>query len=520
MTTTAVGATVTARRSGGQLAPLAHLGAELRFQLRYNRTRLIVWFLVTAGMIGFIGAYYATLDPDALQVLIQTGGTDAMKSLLGWTAAAVAGSAPLGAAVWIKGWMFVSLMLGIGMVFLMTHNLRADEDAGRTELFRSRPLGLHASLAAALIMAIALCLLVGIGIGLFGQGLHFGALLDSNHTSDPDPLGSWVFAASITAIGLIGVGLGAVTNQLMASSAGANGLGTAIIGVFYLLRMGTDVANPQLTWISPIGWAEQMNPWADNHLWPMLLVVALLVVLVVLAWQLEARRDFAGSLFAARPGHRDAAGWMTGVVGLAIRLQRTAWISWAVGIAVFALMLGSITPMMADMFDDVPFVGVDAASILSVVGLLLAMISLGVSSFAIYSAATMAQDDTRGLLERQLAGAVSRLGWAGKRIALAFVAALILLVVLAAIYALAFGAGMKDYSDTGVIIATAFAFIPSLLVLIGVVVLGVGCWPRLAVAISWGAFGALWFIMILGEALRLPEQLLTSLPFFAVATMP
>jgi ABC-2 type transport system permease protein len=488
------------------------------FTLRYNRIRLIVWLLLTVGMVAFIGSYYKGLDPQALQELIIAGRVPSMQSLLGWITAAAPGSAPLGAAVWIKSWMFVSLMLGIGMVFLVTHNLRADEDTGRTELFRSRPLGLHSSLASTLIMTVGLCLIAAIGIGAVGVAQQYGATLGSTSGGDPDPLGSWVFGASIGAVGLIGIGVGVLTNELMSTSGGANGLGAAILGLFYIVRMGTDIQNGDLTWISPIGWAEKMDPWSHNLMWPLAAIIALTAVLIGVGWMIEARRDYGGSLFAARPGHASARRWMTSVTGLAVRLQRTAWIGWAVGIAVFALMLGSITPMMADMFKSADIGGVDASSMLAVIGFLLSMISLGVCSFAVYSTSTMALDDAHGLLEHQLSGAVSRVGWALKRLAVSFVGTLILLIILCKVYALSYGAGMNDFGDFWTITALAFAFVPSMLVLMGVVVLGFGWWPRQAVAIGWALFGALWFIMILGQVLKLPEDVLNAMPFFSAAT--
>jgi ABC-2 type transport system permease protein len=501
---------------------LARLGTSLRFTLRHNRARLIVWLLITVGMIGFIGAYYASLNPDALRQLIIAGDTVSMKSLLGWiTVASSATGAPLGAAVWIKSWMFVGLMVCIGMVFLVTHNLRADEDAGRTELFRSRPLGLHSTLASTLIMSVTLVVIIGVGIAVIGVAQHYGVLIGAEAASDPDSLGSWVFGASIAALGLLGIGVGVLANEVMPTSGAANGLGAAIIGVFYLIRMGADVQDLDLAWISPIGWAEKMDPWGDNRMWPLALVAALALVLVIIGWIIESRRDYAGSLFASRLGHPDASPWTTSVTGLAIRLQRTAWISWAIGVAVFAVMLGSITPMMADMFKQIEFAGIDpSAGMLAAASMLMAMICLGVSSFALYSGSSMALDDAHGLLEQQLAGSVSRVSWALRRIGVTFVGALLLLALFTTVFGAAYCATVGDWSDFGKLAATCLAYIPSVLVLIGVVVLGFGWWPRQSVAVSWGAFGAMWFIMILGEALKLPEETYKSLPFLSVSNVP
>ncbi len=518
MTTLAMA--TSARTTRAQHHGLARLGTMLRFALRYNWLRLVIWLVLTVGMTAFIGAYYQSLDPQALQDLIQAGGTPGMKALLGWISAAVPGSAPLGAAVWIKGWTFISLMLGIGLVFLVTHNLRADEDVDRTELFRSRPLGLHASLASTLIMTVSLCVIVALGIGASGIRLGFGAQLGTAATTDPDPLGSWIFGLSIGAVGLLGIGIAVLTNELMPSSGGANGLGAGVFGLFYLIRMAGDVKENWLTWISPLGWAEKMDPWGANRAWPLVLIIALALVLIVIGWLIESKRDYGGALVAARLGKADAKKSMTSVWGLALHLQQTAWLAWTVCIVVFSLMLGSVTPLMADMLETAGFQSVDASTTLGAAGFLLAIMALGIGSFTIYSSSTLALDEAHGLLEHQLAGSVSRWRWALQRLAVALVGTLVLLLVTGILYAVAFGAGSDDYSHTGAIIGSMFAYLPSLLLVMGVVILGFGWWPWVAVAVGWAFFGVIWFILILGEALHLPGEVLRSLPFMSASNLP
>lgn len=493
-----------------QRQPLAHLGTLLRFSLRYNRLRLVIWLVLTVGMVGFIGSYYLSLDPAALNDLAAAANIDSMKALLGW----VSNTAPLGGKVWIKSWMFIALMLGVGMVFLVTHNLRADEDNGRTELFRSRPLGLHSSLMSTLVMTVGLCVVVGVGIGLVGVAMKFGIPTGTTASTDPDPLGSWVFGWSIAAVGLLGVGVAVLTNELMPSSSAANGVGAGLFGVFYIIRLAGDIKAEAATWVSPLGWAEKMDPWGANRFWPLVLVIVLSAVLVLVGWLIEARRDYGGSLFAARLGHPDAKPAMTSVWGLAVHQQRVAFGAWAGGVVVFSALLGSVTTMMSDMMQQAGF------ALTSTAGFMLAFMGLAVAAFSVQSAATMALDDSHGLLERQLAGGISRLGWALQRLAVTIVGSVLLLVISGVVFALAYGAGLGDYSDFGRLFATVFAYIPSLLILVGITVLGLGWWPRVTVAVSWTCFGACWFIFLLGVILHLPDKVLNKLPFMSVSALP
>ena len=61
---------------------------------------------------------------------------------------------------------------------------------------------------------------------------------------------------------------------------------------------------------------------------------------------------------------------------------------------------------------------------------------------------------------------------------------------------------------------------PLLLVLVGVAVTLFGWLPRVAVALTWGLLAALWFVMLIGDALHLPHWVLDVLPFSATPYMP
>ena len=120
--------------------PLVGTRAMVGLVVRRNRVRLVVWFLVVAGMFGYVGAYYGTLftTQAALDDFAALSSTPSIRALTGLSAA----PATLGGAVWTKIWMFDAVMLAFAVAFLVTRNGRADEELGRTELLRSRVLGI------------------------------------------------------------------------------------------------------------------------------------------------------------------------------------------------------------------------------------------------------------------------------------------------------------------------------------------------------------------------------------------
>ena len=507
-------------RVGSQRQSLANFAVFTRFTLRRNWVRFLVWFLIIVGMLAFIFDYYKTLfvDPAALQDFVDTVHSPSLLAMVG----IITNPASIAGATWCKYWMFGSLMLGIGVVFLMTRNLRADEDQGRAELMRSTPLGIHSRLAASVVLMSALSLVIGV----------FSALVLQGMTADPASVqsltavdsvgaaatGAWVFGLSIAAIGLLGVGIGAVVNELAPSSGAANGIGIAVFGVFYILRMGGDLNSNALTWVSPMGWAEKMDPYGANRWWPFLLVIVLTVVLAGLAWLLQSGRDLDASLLPQRGGKATASGMIQQVWGLGLRLQRGSIIGWAIGLFIFVLMIGSVIQALMDLLKQANLsgeMGAATASTDALVGVFVGMIALAISVFAAQSATTLRTDEAHGVLESQLAGGIGRISWALQRLAITLVMTIVFLLFSGILLGASYGSLIDDMSKVGATVAAFLVYLPACLVVAALFVLGFGWWPRYTVMITWIVVGILWAFMILGLALPIPEAVLNAMPFNA-----
>ena len=94
----------------------------------------------------------------------------------------------------------------------------------------------------------------------------------------------------------------------------------------YLLRAVGDAGAGAswLTWVSPLGWVEQMRPYAGPAVVAAAVGAAVTVALAAAAAVLAGRRDLGAGLLPAGPGG-PAAGWLRSPLALAWRLQRTAW---------------------------------------------------------------------------------------------------------------------------------------------------------------------------------------------------
>ncbi|MGV1005584.1 MAG: ABC transporter permease [Candidatus Nanopelagicales bacterium] len=493
---------------------LAGTATMIRLMIRRNRVRLAVWWVSLVGLFAYVLVYYRDIfdTQQALDDFAKVSDVPAIKAITGLAAA----PNTLGGAVWTKIWMTCALSLALGVVFLVTRNGRADEETGRTELLRSRMLGLHAGSVASWIVTAGLCVAVGVGVALASA---VGGL-------DPQGAGitgSLVTGASLAGVGMIGIGVGAVAGQVASTSRGANGLGSAVLGVFYLMRMIGDLGDGRMAWASPIGWGQQMQPWGADRWWPLGLLLLFTGGLLALSLVLEGRRDLGSGLLPERAGRAAAPSRYATPFGLGVRLQRGPIIGWFITIVLSAYMLGSVVEAMTDLMSDagapvstiVKGSGIDA-----LLSMLIAMIAMLTTAFAIQSAVSLRADEASGILEPQLAGSLSRLRWALGRLAIPAVGSALLLLVAGATMGASYGQFVGDSGQVGRLALAALVYWPAVMVFVGISVALFGWVPRLAVALTWGVLAAMWVVLLVGEALRLPEWLMNLLPFSATPYVP
>ena len=159
--------------------------------------------------------------------------------------------------------------------------------------------------------------------------------------------------------------------------------------------------------------------------------------------------------------------------------------------------------------------GVDA-----LLSLLLVIIAMITTVFATQSAVSLRADEASGIIEPQLAGAMSRTHWATRRLLIPVVGSALLLLVGGAGMGAGYGSIIGDPSQTGRLALSALTYWPAVMVFVGIAVALFGWLPRLAIPLTWGVLAAMWFIVLIGDALHLPSWLLNVLPFSATPYVP
>jgi ABC-2 type transport system permease protein len=236
-------------------------GALVRLALRRDRWLLPAWVGFFAALVAFSASATVGLYPtEASRV--------AAANTINSTAAVVALYGPiydptsLGALSMTKMTAMYAALMSILMVVLVVRHTRAEEEAGRLELVGAGVVGRAAPLAAALLVVGGASYVLGLlaAAGLVGTGLPIG--------------GSLAFGAGWAATGLCFAAVAAVAAQTTTGGRAANGLGFMVVGVAYVARAIGDLAAAGpgwLSWLSPIGWNQQIRAFAGDR-WSVLVL--------------------------------------------------------------------------------------------------------------------------------------------------------------------------------------------------------------------------------------------------------
>ncbi|UUS34853.1 MULTISPECIES: ABC transporter permease [Streptomyces] len=467
---------------------------------------LPVWVLVLGTMVvsgaGSIEALYGTAAERA-EVAASMTANSSLRSMYG----PVFGDSTGALVAWRFG-VFAAVLAAVMSLVVVVRHTREEEETGRQELLSAAMVGRRAPLTAALLAALVgnTALALVITAGLAGRGAGSALALG--------------LAVGLT--GMVFATTAAITAQLTEGARLAKGLAAAVLGAAFVLRAAGDAGSADggsvLTWLSPVGWAENVRAFAGDRWWVLLLPVAAVLVQGAAAYGLTGRRDIGMSFLPSRPG--PAEGRLATAGALAWRLQRGGLAGWTVGFLVAGLVFGGMVEGAADLVGDneqarAIFQRMGGAQAVSdaFLAALLGMFGMVASLYAVGSVLRLHGEETSQRAEPVLAGAVGRLRWAAGHLVVAFAGAVVLL----------FAAGLGMYlsygRDFGAVMGAAAVQLPAVWLLGGVAVLLYGAAPKAAVA-AWGVAGLSLAIGWIGPALDLPRAVLDLSPFGHLPKLP
>ncbi|MCL3863084.1 ABC transporter permease [Actinotalea sp. K2] len=505
--------------------PLAGSWRLVRLAVRRDRTVLPVWIAsITVLTWAVVASYAATVPTEADRIATATlSASNPMTRIFDGPAS----GASLGAMSLVEGYKVFAILTALMSAQAIVRHTRADEETGRAELLGSAPVGRHARLCAALVLVLGANLVLGVttATAVAANGLAWS--------------GAWAAGLAVAGTGWVFAGVAAVGAQVLSTARGANAVAGGALGVAFVLRAigdlrgeitdgGLALVSAWPSWLSPLGWGQQIRPFYQDRWWIAGLFVALTAALVAVAAMLTDRRDLGSGMVPARRGPARASRWLISPLGLAWRIQRGVLLAWLVSVAVFGAVLGSMGDTLEDYLAENATVrqmllslSPDADLMDLFFALIMALVGLACAGYTVQALLRMRSEEVSGRLEPLLATAVGRRRWLIGHLLIAGAGTVLLLTVSGLASGLTYGAITGHWTEgVGGFLAAALVQAPAALALGGLVLTVFGLLPRLAAPITWSALAAALVMGQLGALLDLPQWLLDVSPFTHVPLVP
>ncbi|WP_370616984.1 ABC transporter permease [Mumia sp. Pv 4-285] len=487
-------------------------GTLVRLALRRTRFSLVWWVLGITALYYITAVSLAATYPDQASL-------DRLAASVQGNAALIAMAGPdyaldtLGGQTAWQTSAFGAILAGLMSTFLVVRLTRAGEENGQDELIRADVVGRSATTAAALLVttAINVVLVVAVALVLIASGLP--------------AVGSWALALALGCAGLVFMGFALVFCQVSSTTRGAWGMSGGVLALSYLLRAVGDVGDGTLSWLSPIGWGQQMRAYDDERWWPALLSLVVAAALVGLARVLYERRDFGAGLVAARPGPA-ARAWRGGAYELAWRLQRPTVIGWLIGLAVGGLAYGSIGDDVGDLIGDGDLSDVmtggetgGQALIDGFYASAVLLLAIAAAAFGVASALRARAEEVSGRLEPLLATALPRPSYLGGHVLVALGASTLGIALAGFATGLMNGWVSGDFGEVWPLTWAGLSYAPAIWVMVGLAVALLGLVPRFA-SLAWLGIVYAAVVMFFGPLLDFPDWVDGISPFSHPALVP
>ncbi|WP_163971447.1 ABC transporter permease [Oceanobacillus halotolerans] len=490
-------------------------GRLAQFVLRRDRIRIPIWlfgflFFTLIVPIAFLGLYGSQEDRDIMANTMENPAMVAMvgpADLTNYTIGVMTGHQML---------LLTAVVVGLMNILLVTRHTRGDEESGRIELIRSLPAGRLANLTATVSVysGINLVLALLIGVGLYLLNIE-----------SMDLEGSLLYGAALGGTGIFFTGVTALFAQLSESSRGTIGFSIGVLLIAYLVRGVTDVSIEALSWISPLGWVTKTEVYGANNWIPIVLLLIGSIILFAIANYLNAIRDLEAGFFSAKSGKRYASRFLQTPLGLALRLQRTGIIAWAIGLFVIGVSYGSVLGDLDSFFEgnEMMMQMLDASGghsfteqfipMLMVVMAILATIPPVMAMNKLYG------EEKKGRIEHFLARSVSRTKLMASFLIIAVINGFVMVSLAGIGLWVASAAVMEDPFTFGTLFVAAIVYYPAILIMISVSLVLIGLKPNFS-SIVWFYLFYSFMVLYFGGLFDMPTWLEKISPFGYIPGLP
>jgi ABC-2 type transport system permease protein len=476
MTQAELAAEIPARATSGTSRPARTVVASLTARTAVRSGAVwgyVFGALIASSAVSYTRIYKTQAARDALAAAYGAnkatsalfGPAPQLQTVAGFTAFKISMTLMLVGAVW-------------GLL-TSTRLLRGEEDGGRWELLLAGQTTRRRAAAQALAG-------LGVGVGvLWGLTAILTVVvgLDSSVKIAAGP--ALYFALAMAAAAAMFLAVGALASQLASSRRQAASYAAWFLGASYAVRMIADagVGLHGLIWASPLGWVEELRPFAAPQPLALLPVAAFTAALATAAVRLAGARDVGAGILNDRARSAPRLRLLSGPAGLAIRLVRPTAGGWWTAIALSALLFGLIARSAGSTIsgssaqDVLARLGASGSGTDAVLGVCFLVLAVLIAFAGAGQVTAARAEEASQRLDHLLAGPVSRSRWLGGRV-------LVALVVLLAGGVLAGACGWlgaaSQHSGTslGTLLVAGLNLVPPAVAIGGIGVLAFGAWPR------------------------------------------
>ncbi|PIC63360.1 ABC transporter permease [Sporosarcina sp. P13] len=479
-----------------------------RFIMRQDRWRYVWWIFGIVAMTIVVPPALDQLYPTEQdrEMLAETMKNPVMTAMVG---PADLTHYTLGVMVSHQMLLMTGIAVAIMNILLMARHTRSQEEEGRAELLHSLPIARNSQLTASMLVLVGVNLLLALLISIGLYSLSFDSM---------NWWGSFLYGMALGAIGLFFAGVTAVCAQLAESSRGAVGLSFAVMISTYLLRAGAES-------VPPFGWLTKVQPYSENNGLAVIALVVGSLVIYFLSIILHAKRDLGSGFLPSRSGRAHASVLLRNPLGLAWRLERTAFISWTIGMLVLAMSYGSVLGDLEnffrsnEMFASLIVADENSSLALQFLPMLMSVLALIGTIPALLAIHKLAGEERRLRLDIILGRAVSRVKLLAAFVALALISGLLMLSFSALGLWLAAKVSMDEPFAFQTVLQASLVHFPAVVVMIAISTCLIGVAPR-ATGLVWLYLFYGFLTAYLGGLFQFPEWMEKLSPYGYVSKLP
>lgn len=238
--------------------------------------------------------------------------------------------------------MFTAITVAIMNISFVHKFLKVPEESNLIEIINSKPVNRYSYLNTVytIIILINLCIFVFLSLGLIIINIPGSTIK-----------GSIFYGLSLTLVGLMFSSIAIIATKLFNDSSTSSVFSYLCLIIAYIIRALTDASNPNLSYLSPLGWLTKVLVFQDNKVLPILLLLILSIILYIIGFYSYKKTDNSSSLFIKRKVKNKASRLLKNDFGLIFRLERIQILVWITTLFFLTTAFGAIFEQFESFFE-------------------------------------------------------------------------------------------------------------------------------------------------------------------------